>query len=844
MAGFRVVLSSILTGVLLVVMSLSNGLSCSNVPVGEGTSEESIVQIIPGEKKVQDDSGNGQEHGTDHDHHESHPEKPIRNCVPGECETPPASKCLSAKKLRVFQGKGSCHPVEDQCVFSYTDKDCPNVCKNGRCLSSSDPCASVTCDQPPKAKCSSSKLVRYTLPGTCKNGTCSYQQTEQACSHGCKDGKCNPDPCAGVSCKNPPVSKCLNSTTLQNYYSPGSCKAGVCSYPSAKQTCPYGCSKGACRVGTGFSAITPFRFLDSRGQTKPKAGSTTCLAIAGKGGVPSSAKSVYVNLVAVVPVAPGFLTAFPKGISRPNVSNLNYTTGQTIANGAIVKLGSGGQVCVYTLTETDIIVDVYGYFGDRSDYFPVGPTRRLDTRSGSPIGTQKTGCYKIAGQGGVPSKATAIALNITAVSAKGPGYLTVYPKGISRPNTSTLNYGLGQTIANGAIVKPGANGEVCVYSFATTHLVLDVMGYFGTSSNYVPMAPKRLYDSRSGAQPGNDKTYCLKIAGSHSIPSSISGLALNVTAISPAGLGFLTVYTEGTSRPITSSLNYQQGQSIGNNILVRPGSTGKVCIFNKTATHFAVDIVGYFSALGSGNPCTGVTCNQPPPSVCVGGGAVVSYAAKGSCKNGLCVYPMTSKPCSWGCANATCKPQPPAPKYTFHPVTTWQLSSQPVSSGARMDLKALRYITIHYPGGTVDVDGRDNIYQDSDFVQVLRNMQSDYVRNRGYSLGYNSAVAPDGDEWEIRGTRFRAASNGCSSVNKPAYTIQVTTPNIHASPSSAQVKGVQQAIARVRAAAKAAGNTHKLTINGHRDVRPLCGSGGTACPGTPLYNLIKNGTFK
>jgi hypothetical protein len=69
-------------------------------------------------------------------------------------------------------------------------------------------------------------------------------------------------------------------------------------------------------------------------------------------------------------------------------------------------------------------------------------------------------------------------------------------------------------------------------------------------------------------------------------------------------------------------------------------------------------------------------------------------------------------------------------------------------------------------------------------------------------------------------------------------------PSITATPTQAQIQGALAAIARVRAAVKAAGNPHTLTINGHRDVRPLCGSGGTACPGDKLYQLIKNGTLK
>ncbi len=572
-----------------------------------------------------------------------------------------------------------------------------------------------------------------------------------------------------------------------------------------------------------------------------------CLAIGGKGGVPSTATAVYINLVAVQPSDHGFMIAYAKGQSRPTASSLNYRKDQTIANGAIVKLGTGGEICVYTIAESHIIVDVSGYFGDRSDYFPVGPSRRLDTRSSSPIGSQKTLCYAITGRNGVPSNATAVAINIVAVGPKGNGFLTVYPSGVKRPEASSLNYAAGETIANGAIVKPGSNGEICVYSFAETDLIIDVNGYFGTSTNYNPLTPKRLVDSRTGSQPGAMSTNCFAFAGQLGIPKDAIALALNVAAIQPTAVGYFIVYAEGSKRPVTSSLNYQPGKAISNNILVKPGTSGKVCLYAHAAAHYAIDVVGYFSKVAAGDPCKGVSCNKPPPTLCVGGGAVVSYSSSGTCKNGLCEYAVSSKPCNWGCASAKCKPEPPPPPlptYTYHPVATWQSSSMPVNSGARFDFSTIRYITIHYPGGTIDVDGSDNVYQDTDFAQILRNMQSDYVRNRGYSLGYNSAIAPDGDEWEIRGTRFRAASNGCTAVNKPGYSILVVTPNIHASPNSDQIKGVQQAIVRVRAAVKAAGNPHTLTVNGHRDVRPNCGSGGTACPGTPLYNLIQNGTIK
>jgi hypothetical protein len=56
--------------------------------------------------------------------------------------------------------------------------------------------------------------------------------------------------------------------------------------------------------------------------------------------------------------------------------------------------------------------------------------------------------------------------------------LTVYPGGAARPTTSNLNYVAGQTIPNAVIVGLGPTGAVDIFSNATTHVVVDVVGYF------------------------------------------------------------------------------------------------------------------------------------------------------------------------------------------------------------------------------------------------------------------------------------------------------------------------------------------------------------------------------
>ncbi len=176
--------------------------------------------------------------------------------------------------------------------------------------------------------------------------------------------------------------------------------------------------------------------------------------------------------------------------------------------------------------------------------------------------------------------------------------------------------------------------------------------------------------------------------------------------------------------------------------------------------------------------------------------------------------------------------------FTVHSREAWQTSSQPVE-GPAMDLLDLRYIVIHYNGATEDLDGPDDVYTDEDTILGLRNSQNAYLTGRGYSLGYNSEIAPDGDEWEIRAHDIRSAANGCLDVNRPGFAIQIPTVDPEAAPTPAQVEGARAAIRRVREAAAAAGNLHELFLTGHGDVRPLCADGGgTECPGPQLRSLL------
>ena len=102
------------------------------------------------------------------------------------------------------------------------------------------------------------------------------------------------------------------------------------------------------------------------------------LPVVGRGGVPVGDAAVVLNVTVTDPQAAGFVTVYPCGSALPMASNLNYVAGSTVPNAVMAKVGDGGQVCVFTQSATNLVVDVSGYFPVGSGYASLVPARLLD----------------------------------------------------------------------------------------------------------------------------------------------------------------------------------------------------------------------------------------------------------------------------------------------------------------------------------------------------------------------------------------------------------------------------------------------------------------------------------
>jgi hypothetical protein len=244
--------------------------------------------------------------------------------------------------------------------------------------------------------------------------------------------------------------------------------------------------------------VVPARLADTRageptvdrrfeGGGRVPAGGTLRFDTWGRGGVPEGAATVVLNVISVGPDGPGYLTVYPCGVDRPLASNVNYT-GSVTTNMAVTSVGADGKVCVDSSAGADVVVDVNAFVPAGSSPRGVVPARLADTRIGQPtvdgvgsgsgrLAAGTTLAVDVTGRGGVPADATTVLLNVAAVAPFGPGHLTVYPCGLPRPLASALNYVPGDIRAVAVPVDVGRGGRACIFTLASTELVVDVSGY-------------------------------------------------------------------------------------------------------------------------------------------------------------------------------------------------------------------------------------------------------------------------------------------------------------------------------------------------------------------------------
>ena len=247
-------------------------------------------------------------------------------------------------------------------------------------------------------------------------------------------------------------------------------------------------------TGLEFYPLTPCRVADTRWPNGDLGGpyllagqERTLPVLESTCGIPGAAQAYSLNFTAIPRGGPLWVfNAWPDGQPQPNTSTLNAPTGTVVANAAIVSAGPTGAIDVWASNDSDLAVDVDGYFAPAGagglSLYGVAPCRVIDTRSvgdglpfngtlSPPVDVVDAGCA-------TSSLAQAFVFNATVVPAGGPVVvLTLWPDGASQPGVSTLNAYDGVVTSNMAIV-PTTNGSIDANASGLTQLILDISSYF------------------------------------------------------------------------------------------------------------------------------------------------------------------------------------------------------------------------------------------------------------------------------------------------------------------------------------------------------------------------------
>lgn len=314
--------------------------------------------------------------------------------------------------------------------------------------------------------------------------------------------------------------------------------------------------------------------------------------------MPAGATSAVLNVVAVNASAGGFLTVYPCSAAVPEVSVLNFTGGQTVANSTIATLSANGAVCVFAQAASDVIVDVTGWLGSAgaSRLTQIGPVRVADTRSGLGrswrLAAGATAMFDLRGL--LPSGSTAVALNLTAVEPSAGGFLTAYPCDEGRPETSSLNFGAGETRPNNGIVAVSRGGLLCVYAQASADIIVDLTGALGPSGlSYVPTDPVRLVDTRQRVPVGPSGTVMYGLRTRSLGDMTPIAASVNVAVADHPGGGFTTTFDCQTLRE-TSTLNQAAGSVSANGGIVPVSDAMVSCVYSQTGGNVIVDLNGWW----------------------------------------------------------------------------------------------------------------------------------------------------------------------------------------------------------------------------------------------------------
>jgi glucose/arabinose dehydrogenase len=248
-------------------------------------------------------------------------------------------------------------------------------------------------------------------------------------------------------------------------------------------------------------------------------------------------------------------------------------------------------------------------------FTPITGGRVFDSRDlGADTGVVRAGTSRLINVVATQGNHRAALVNITMVRPPNNSFLTAWQPRSIRPTASNLNVQADQTAANASVVPIDADGNVIVFTNATTNVIVDVLGFFDvtggpvTAGRHVPVTPNRAIDTRnapdaatndySRTTDGTETVVNVPLAGRYGLPTNVGAAAIIVTALSdttPVGGNIVAVPHGGAVPPVSNVNTSGNGDRRPNLVIVPIGADGSIDLRLRNVAGVIVDVVGSFT---------------------------------------------------------------------------------------------------------------------------------------------------------------------------------------------------------------------------------------------------------
>lgn len=298
----------------------------------------------------------------------------------------------------------------------------------------------------------------------------------------------------------------------------------------------------------------------------------------------------------------GFVTAYgcadglPRnGDGAVSKADLNFDgrISPVSSNRLVVQADADGDVCLYTSSSVEMIVDLSAVSAGAISSMT---NQRTDTRSNGTkvLGTEslRVNVPEALGGGTVFGQ-----LAVGQVTDR--GFITASPcrAGVPRDasgavSRADLNFdgGVSPIASNRLIVEADAMGDVCFYASADAHLIIDVNA---VATDGIDPFPNRRTDTR--AEPGEAEVLSI------SVPEAAASKTVfgQLTVTGASGRGYVVAFGCADGVPLgpdgrvaKSDVNFDGSVSsiASNRLIVTADANGEVCLLASEPVDFVVDV--------------------------------------------------------------------------------------------------------------------------------------------------------------------------------------------------------------------------------------------------------------